>query len=224
MSAVHTLLPHDLLGGTRCGHADLEASTGGAPEVADIFRTYGEAYRATHRLSGQQLRVMQAIETCRTVALGGHMAQCDRCGAQVLRYHSCGNRHCPKCQTLAKLRWVEARCSELLDIPYFHCVLTLPHALNPLAQGNPQLLYGLLFQSAAATLQTFGRDPTWLGGEIGLTLVLHTWGQTLEHHLHVHGIVTGGASPQTARAGWPPSAVTSSSRSKGSPRSFGGNI
>ncbi len=113
MSAVHTLMPHDLLGGTRCDHADPEASTGGAPEVAEIFRTYGEAYRATHRLSGQQLRVMQAIETCRTAALGGHMAQCDRCGAQVMRYHSCGHRHCPKCHTLAKLRWVEARCSEL---------------------------------------------------------------------------------------------------------------
>src|SRR5438067_10121745 len=207
MSAVHTPMPSDLLvhgwqdPGAVCGHADLEASTGGAPEVADIFRTYGEAYRATHRLSGQQLRVMQAIETCRTVALGGHMAQCDRCGAQVLRYHSCGNRHCPKCQTLAKLRWVQARLAELLDIPYFHCVLTLPHTLNPLAQGNPQLLYGLLFQSAAATLQTFGRDPRWLGGELGLTLVLHIWGQTLEHHIHVHGIVTGGAlAPDGARS------------------------
>jgi hypothetical protein len=200
MSAVHTLMPHDLIGGTRCDHADPEARTGAALEVADIFRAYGEAYRATHRLSGQQLRVMQAIETCRTAALGGHMAQCDQCGAQVLRYHSCGNRHCPKCQTLATLRWVEARCSELLDIPYFHCVLTLPHELNPLAQGNPQLLYGLLFASAAATLQTFGRDPRWLGGEIGLTLVLHTWGQTLEHHIHVHGIVTGGAlAPDGAR-------------------------
>jgi hypothetical protein len=199
MSAVHTPMLPDLIAchaqdrGTRCSHSDPEAGTGGAPEVADIFRAYGEAYRATHHLSGQQLRVMQAIATCRTAALGGHMAQCDRCGIQVMRYHSCGNRHCPKCQTLAKLRWVEARCSELLDIPYFHCVLTLPHALNPLAQGNPQLLYGLLFQSASATLQTFGRDPRWLGGEIGLTLVLHTWGQTLEHHIHVHGIVTGGA-------------------------------
>ena len=200
MSAVHTLMPHELIGGPRCDHADPEASTGGAPEVADIFRTYGEAYRATHRLSGQQLRVMQAIATCRTAALGGHMAQCDRCGAQVLRCHSCGNRHCPKCQTLATLRWVEARCSELLDIPYFHCVLTLPHELNPLAQGNPQILYGLLFQSASATLQTFGRDPKWLGGELGLTLVLHTWGQTLEHHIHVHGIVTGGAlAPDSER-------------------------
>jgi len=199
MSAFHTPMPHDLIAcqaqdsGTRCSHSDPEAGTGAAPEVADIFRAYGEAYRATHRLSGQQLRVMQAIETCRTSALGGHMAQCDRCGAQVVRYHSCGNRHCPKCQTLGKLRWVQARLSELLDIPYFHCVLTLPHDLNPLAQGNPQLLYGLLFASAAATLQTFGRDPRWLGGEIGLTLVLHTWGQTLEHHIHVHGIVTGGA-------------------------------
>ena len=206
MSAVHTPMPSDLLvhgwqaPGAVCGHAAPEASPGAAPEVADIFRAYGDAYRATHRLSGQQLRVMQAIETCRTSALGGHLAQCDRCGAQVVRYHSCSNRHCPKCQTLAKLRWVHARLSELLDIPYFHCVLTLPHALNPLAQGNPQLLYGLLFQSAAATLQTFGRDPKWLGGEIGLTLVLHTWGQTLEHHIHVHGIVTGGAlAPDSAR-------------------------
>jgi hypothetical protein len=199
MSAVYTPMPSDLLvhgwqaPGARCRHAAPEASPGAAPEVADIFRAYGDAYRATHRLSGQQLRVMQAIETCRTSALGGHLAQCDRCGAQVVRYHSWSNRHCPKCQTLAKLRWVQARLSELLDIPYFHCVLTLPHALTPLAQGNPQLLYGLLFQSAAATLQTFGRDPRWLGGEIGLTLVLHTWGQTLEHHIHVHGIVTGGA-------------------------------
>ncbi len=206
MSAVHTPMPSDLLvhgwqdPGAVCGHAAPEASPGAAPEVADIFRAYGDAYRATHRLSGQQLRVMQAIETCRTSALGGHLAQCDRCGAQVVRYHSCSNRHCPKCQTLAKLRWVQARLSELLDIPYFHCVLTLPHELNPLAQGNPQLLYGLLFQSAAATLQTFGRDPKWLGGEIGLTLVLHTWGQTLEHHIHVHGIVTGGAlAPDSAR-------------------------
>ena len=206
MSALHTPMPHERIAchaqanGTKCSHCTPEPCTGATPEVADIFRTYGEAYRATHRLSGQQLRVMQAIETCRTAALEGHLAQCDRCGAQVLRYHSCGNRHCPKCQTLAKLRWVEARCSELLDIPYFHCVLTLPHALNPLAQGNPQLLYGLLFQSAAATLQTFGRDPKWLGGEIGLTLVLHTWGQTLEHHIHVHGIVTGGAlAPDGAR-------------------------
>ena len=146
-----------------------------------------------HRLSGGQRRVMQDIIACRTAALGGQLAQCDHCGAQVIRYHSCQNRHCPKCQTLAKVRWVEARLRDLLPIPYFHCVFTLPHALNPLAQGNPRLLYGLLFQTAAATLQTFGRDPKWLGGELGITMVLHTWSQTLEHHIHVHCVVTGGA-------------------------------
>jgi hypothetical protein len=121
------------------------------------------------------------------------LAQCDHCGAEVSRYHSCQNRHCPTCQTLAKVRWVEARLRDLLPIPYFHCVFTLPHALNPLAQGNPRVLYGLLFQTAAATLQTFGRDPTWLGGALGITMVLHTWSQTLEHHIHVHCVVTGGA-------------------------------
>ena len=162
-------------------------------EVADIFRTYGAAYQQRHPLSGGQRRVMQDIVACRTAALGGQLAQCDRCGAEVLRYHSCQNRHCPKCQTLAKVRWVEARLRDLLPIPYFHCVFTLPHLLNPLAQGNPHVLYGLLFQTAAATLQTFGRDPKWLGGELGITMVLHTWSQTLEHHIHVHCVVTGGA-------------------------------
>jgi len=206
MSAVHTPMTHDLIAcraqdrGTRCVHGDTEPSTAATPEVADIFRAYGDASRATHRLSGPQLRGMQAIETCRTSALGGHMAQCDRCGAQVVRYHSCSNRPWPKCQTRAQLRWVQARLAALLAIPSFHCVLTLPHARNPLAQGNPQLLYGLLCARAAATLQTFGRDPRWLGGAIGLTLVLHTWGQTLEHHIPVHGIGTGGAlAPDGAR-------------------------
>jgi hypothetical protein len=162
-------------------------------EVADIFRTYGAAYQRTHRLSGSHRRVMQDLMACRTAALGGQMMQCDRCGARVARYHSCQNRHCPKCQTVAKLRWVDARLRELLPVPYFHCVFTLPHALNPLARGNPRVLYGLLFQTASATLQTFGRDPKWLGGELGLTMVLHTWSQTLEHHIHVHCVVTGGA-------------------------------
>lgn len=162
-------------------------------EVADIFRAHGELYRQTHRLSGSQLRVMRDIEACRTAQLGGHLAQCDHCGAQVVRYHSCRNRHCPKCQTLTQVRWVEARLQDLLPVPYFHCVFTLPHNLNPLAQGNPRCLYGLLFQSASATLQTFGRDPKWLGGELGVTMVLHTWGQTLEQHIHVHCVVTGGA-------------------------------
>ena len=169
-------------------------------EVADIFRTHGATYQQRHSLSGGQRRVMRDIMACRTAALGGQLAQCDRCSAQVLRYHSCQNRHCPKCQTLAKVHWVEARLRDLLPIPYFHCVFTLPHTLNPLAQGNPRLLYGLLFQTAAATLQTFGRDPKWLGGELGTTMVLHTWSQTLEYHLHVHCVVTGGAlAPDESR-------------------------
>ena len=176
--------------GTRC---DTAHGAGPRVEVADIFRTYGTAYQQTHRLSGSQRRVMRDIMACRTAVLGGQMTQCDHCGAQVVRYHSCHNRHCPKCQTLAQVRWVDARLQELLPIPYFHCVFTLPHTLNPLAQGNPHALYGLLFQTAAATLQTFGRDPMWLGGELGITMVLHTWSQTMEHHSHVHCVVTGGA-------------------------------
>ena len=167
--------------------------TGRALEVADIFRVYGKAYRQTHRLSDRQLRVMRDIEACRTASLGGHMTQCDHCGAQEGRYHSCRNRHCPKCQTLAKVKWVEARQQELLPVPYFHCVFTLPHRLNALAQDNPRVLYGLLFQNASETLQTFGRDPKWLGGELGITMVLHTWNQVLESHIHVHCVVTGGA-------------------------------
>ncbi|MGH8611698.1 MAG: IS91 family transposase, partial [Gammaproteobacteria bacterium] len=161
--------------------------------MAEVFHHYGEAFRNAHTLCTQQHRVMRAIETCRTAELGGHLEQCDRCGAQVLRFHSCRNRHCPKCQTLAKERWAEARRAELLPVPYFHVVFTLPHILNPLAQRNPQAIYRLLFQAAAETLQTFGRDPKWLGGEIGITMVLHTWGQNLNQHLHVHGLVTGGA-------------------------------
>jgi hypothetical protein len=180
-----------------CTRPEVGHETGHPLEVATIFRAYGEAYRQRHRLSGGQLRVMRDIEACRTALLGGHMAQCDQCGAQIVRYHSCRNRHCPKCQTLAKVKWVEARQQELLPVPYFHCVFTLPHHLNGLAQGSPRQLYGLLFQSAAETLQTFGRDPRWLGGELGITMVLHTWNQVLEHHIHVHCVVTGGALAPT---------------------------
>ena len=162
-------------------------------EVADILRTHGPAYQQRHHLSGGQRRVMEDIIACRTAALGGQLTQCDHCSAHVIRYRSCQNRHCPTCQTLAKVRWVEARLRDLLPIPYFHCVFTLPHLLNPLAQRNPRILYGLLFQTASATLQTFGRDAKWLGGELGITMVLHTWSQTLDYHLHVHCVVTGGA-------------------------------
>lgn len=165
----------------------------GRVELAQIFGEYGEAYRSTRSLCAQQRRVMQAIEDCRTAALGGHLEVCDHCGAEVARYHSCRNRHCPKCQTLAKERWIEARCAELLPVPYFHLVFTLPHEMNSLAQGNPKAIYRLLFQAASETLQTFGRDPKCLGGEIGITMVLHTWGQNLSQHLHVHCVVSGGA-------------------------------
>ncbi len=167
-----------------------------AVEVADIFRAHGAAYRHAHGLSRAQRRAMQAIETCRTAALGGHRETCDTCGAERLAYNSCRNRHCPKCQTLAKERWLAARRAELLPIDYFHVVFTLPHTLNPLAQGNPRVIYTLLFRAVAATLTTFARDPRQLGGDLGGTAILHTWGQNLSQHLHLHCVVTGGALTQ----------------------------
>lgn len=136
---------------------------------------------------------MRAIEACRTERLGGHVERCDACGMLRYRYHSCRNRHCPKCQTLAKERWLAARRAELLPVPYFHLVFTLPHELNALAQGNPALIYSLLFEAVSATLIEFGENPRWLGGKIAATLVLHTWGQTLSQHLHLHCLIAGGA-------------------------------
>jgi hypothetical protein len=136
---------------------------------------------------------LRAIAACRTAALGGHRETCDRCGAVRITYNSCRNRHCPKCHTLPKERWLAARRADLLPIPYFHVVFTLPHPLNALAQGNPRVIYALLFRAAAETLLTFGRDPRHLGGTIGITAILHTWGQNLSQHLHLHCLVTGGA-------------------------------
>jgi hypothetical protein len=162
-------------------------------ELADIFRAHGAAYRQTHPLARAQRRAMQAIETCRTAALGGHRDTCDTCGAVQISYNSCRNRHCPKCQTLAQERWLDARRAELLPVEYFHLVFTLPHTLNPLAQGNPRALYTLLFHAVADTLTTFARDPRHLGGGLGGTAILHTWGQNLSQHLHLHCVVTGGA-------------------------------
>ncbi|HET9362858.1 MAG TPA: IS91 family transposase [Vicinamibacterales bacterium] len=157
------------------------------------MRTHGDAYRRTHRLAPVQHRALRAIETCRTAVLGGHQETCDQCGAVRISYNSCRNRHCPKCQTLTKERWLAARRADLLPIPYFHIVFTLPHALNALTQGNPRVIYTLLFRAAADTLLTFGRDPRHLGGTIGITAILHTWGQNLSQHLHLHCLVTGGA-------------------------------
>jgi hypothetical protein len=162
-------------------------------ELADIFRAHGGAYGADHRLSAVQCRAMRAIVACRTALLGGHLEACDTCGEPRYTYHSCRNRHCPKCQTRAKERWLEARQRELLATPYFHVVFTLPHQLNALAQGNPRLIYRCLFDAAAHTLLQFGASPRWLGGQLGATLILHTWGQTLTQHIHVHALVTGGA-------------------------------
>src|SRR5713226_1078801 len=169
-------------------------------ELADIVRTHGARYQLTHRLARVQRTALRAIKTCRTAVLGGHRDTCDRCGAVRITYNSCRNRHCPKCQTLTKERWLAARRAELLPIPYFHVVFTLPHSLNPLAQGNPRVLYTLLFRAAADTLLTFGRDPRHLGGTIGVTTILHTWGQNLAQHLHLHCLVTGGAlAPDRSR-------------------------
>ncbi|PYR46360.1 MAG: IS91 family transposase [Acidobacteria bacterium] len=162
-------------------------------ELATIVRRYGDAYRRTHRLARVQRRALHAIETCRTAALGGHRKTCDHCDGVRLTYNSCRNRHCPKCQTLVKERWLAARRADLLPIPYFHVVFTLPHSLNALAQGNPRVLYTLLFRAAADTLLTFGRDARHLGGTIGITAILHTWGQNPSQHLHLHCLVTGGA-------------------------------
>ena len=162
-------------------------------ELADIFRVHGSVFRQTRPLAGAQLKAMRAIETCRTAALGGHQENCEVCGAVRIAYNSCRNRHCPKCQTLAQQRWLEARQAELLPIEYFHVVFTLPHAINPLAQSHPRLIYRLLFQAATDTLATFGRDPRHLGGELGITAILHTWGQNLSQHVHLHCVVTGGA-------------------------------
>ncbi len=162
-------------------------------ELADLVRTHAGAVRQAARLTRGQHRALRAIATCRTAALGGHTDACDTCGAIRISYNSCRNRHCPKCQTLAKERWLAARRADLLPIEYFHVVFTLPHALNPLAQGNPRVLYHVLFQAAAETLATFGDDPRHLGGELGITAILHTWGQTLGQHLHLHCVVTGGA-------------------------------
>ena len=162
-------------------------------ELADIVRAYGAAYEQTHALARAQRRALRAIAACRTAVLGGHRAVCTACGAERLTYNSCRNRHCPKCQRVATERWLAARGREVLPIPYFHVVFTLPHALNPLAQSHPRVIYRLLFQAAASTLTRFGRDPRHLGGALGVTAVLHTWGQTLTQHVHVHCVVTGGA-------------------------------
>jgi hypothetical protein len=165
-----------------------------ALEVADIFRAHGAAWRhAQHgHLSLGQLKVMSAIERCRTVALGGHELLCPGCAQPQIAYNSCRNRHCPKCQGSAAQRWLEDRQADLLPVEYYHVVFTLPAPISAIAYTNKERLYGLLFDIAAETLRTIAADPKHLGARIGATLVLHTWGSQLTHHPHVHGIVPGG--------------------------------
>jgi hypothetical protein len=163
-------------------------------EVADVFHQHGSAWRAAQRghLSLGQLKVMSAIEQCRSAALGGHVLRCGGCGTDQVSYNSCRNRHCPKCQSAAAQRWLEARQVDLLPVDYYHVVFTLPAQVADLAYQNKAALYGLLFDLAAEVLQTIAADPKHLGARIGATLVLHTWGSALTHHPHVHGIVPGG--------------------------------
>jgi len=163
-------------------------------EVADIFRRHGPAWRAEQHghLSLAQLKVMSAIEQCRSAALGGHVLRCDGCGADQISYNSCRNRHCPKCQAGAARRWLQARTADLLPVGYYHVVFTLPAPVADIAYSNKAVVYGLLFDIAAETLSTIGADPKHLGARLAVTLVLHTWGSSLTHHPHVHGIVPGG--------------------------------
>jgi hypothetical protein len=165
-----------------------------ALEVADIFRAHGPAWRDAQRghLSLAQLKVMSAITQCRTAALGGHVLRCDGCGLEQVSYNSCRNRHCPKCQSSAAKRWLDARQADLLPVEYYHVVFTLPAPIADIAYQNKAALYGLLFDIAAETLLRIAADPKHLGASIGATLVLHTWGSALTHHPHVHGIVPGG--------------------------------
>jgi hypothetical protein len=163
-------------------------------EVADILRRHGASYRAANatHLNLQQRRVMTAIELCRTAALGGHVERCADCTHTRIAYNSCRNRHCPKCQWRAAERWLAARSAELLPVPYYHIVFTLPAEVATIAYQNKAAVYGLLFKTAARALTTIAADRRHLGAEIGLTAVLHSWGQTLDHHPHVHCIVAGG--------------------------------
>src|SRR6184192_2797254 len=166
-------------------------------EVADIFRGHGPAWRQANagHVSLEQLKVMSAIENCRTAELGGHVARCDneKCGHTVIAYNSCRNRHCPKCQGAAAREWLVAREAELLPVGYFHVVYTLPVELRDVAYQNKRVIYDLLMKAAAETTLAIAADPKRLGARIGITAVLHTWGSALTHHPHVHMIVPGGA-------------------------------
>jgi hypothetical protein len=169
-------------------------------EVADIFRNYGTAYRKAHPLPLEHLRVMRAIEVCRTAVLGGHLEQCDHCAEERNAYNSCRNRHCPKCQGSDRAKWLESRKAELLPVEYFHVVFTVPEQVAQIAFYNKETVYNILFHATAKTLLTIAGDPTHLGAGIGFFAILHTWGQNLLHHPHLHCVVPGGGlSPDHER-------------------------
>ena len=170
-------------------------------EVADIFQARGDVWREAHagHLSLDQLKVMSAIERCRSAQLGGHVLCCEHCAQVQIAYNSCRNRHCPKCQGSAAKRWLEARQQDLLPVEYYHLVFTLPAPISDIAYYNKAVIYHILFRTAAKTLRIIARDPRHLGADIGFTLVLHTWGSALTHHPHVHGIVPGGGFADSQR-------------------------
>jgi hypothetical protein len=161
------------------------------PELAEVFRQYGESYQRTHRVSACEQKVIRAVSVCRTQDLGGHLDRCDACGFERPAYNSCRNRHCPKCQSLAKARWFEKQTAELLPVGYFHLVFTLPHELNRLILANKKIVLGLLFKAVSETLLEFGKRR--LGATMGIIAVLHTWDQTLKDHFHLHCLVPAGA-------------------------------
>ena len=187
-------------------------------EIADIFRDHGPAFREANRghLSLGALKVMSAIERCRTAALGGHVTRCDACEHTEIAYNSCRNRHCPKCQGALAKEWLAAREAELLPVPYFHVVFTVPSEIGDIAYQNKALLYNLMLKASAESLLTIAADPKHLGARLGLTGVLHTWGSALTHHPHTHFIVPGGGLSLGGNAWGSPHPPPSSSPSKSS--------
>jgi hypothetical protein len=172
-------------------------------ELADIFRQHGAAFVAARGVSTAQHRAINAIQNCRTAALGGHVACCDICGIETIAYNSCRTRHCPKCQSTSKLRWLEKSTASLLPVQYFHVVFTIPHELNGLASYNAQIIYNLLFKAAWSTVNLLGQDKKRLGGTMGMQAFLHTWGQNLSQHIHLHCMIPGGAlAEQNGKTFW----------------------
>ncbi len=178
-------------------------------EVADIFRGHGAAWRAASagHVSLDQLKVMSAIERCRTAALGGHVERCEKCSHTIIAYNSCRNRHCPKCQSVAAREWLAERETELLPVPYYHVVFTLPARIADIAYQNKAVVYDLLFKASSETMLTIAADPKHLGARIGILSVLHSWGSAMTHHPHVHMIVPGGGFARRQQLGLMPAAL-----------------